>query len=100
MPLSDNDLDYCFQIFIKFLNWPSPKQYAWLEFTNTNPWIETNDIRRVVVFYRNDHQTFNFAVERAIQGTYQPDIERSGITRTDLNKIKRIRDLEIADASH
>jgi len=99
MPLSDSDLDYCFQIFIKFLNWPSPKQYAWLVFTNTNPWIETNDIRRVVVFYRYDHQTFNFAVERAIQGTYQPDIERSGITRDDLNKIKRIRDLENADAS-
>ena len=94
IPLSDVDLDYCFQTFLKFLNWPIPKQIAWTKFTNTNPPIDADDINWVVIFHHEDQQTFTFAAERATQRDYRPDIYKQGITRDELNKVTCIRDLE------
>ena len=94
MPLSDEDLNYCFNVFIKFFNWPNPKHHAWAQFVNANPPIEADDINRIVIFYQGDQQTFTFAVERATQRDYRPNIYRSEITGAELNNVADIRDLE------
>ncbi|MCC6955203.1 MAG: hypothetical protein IT316_00325 [Anaerolineales bacterium] len=92
MSLVEADLDLFFRTFLKFLNWPDPKQHAWVEFTNTNPPVEEDDIYRVVVFYRKDTKEFSFAAERAVQGKYRPDIWKT-CTIADLNQVNHILDL-------
>ena len=65
LPLSDQTLDMCWNIFRLFMFQPRLKPIAWARFENTNPAVDENDMCKLTVFYRNDDQILLFSVERA-----------------------------------
>jgi hypothetical protein len=92
LPLSDADLDRCLQAFQVFLVWPQHKRFAWARFTNTNPLVKENDLRRLNIFYRGDRRSLVFAAQRKSE-EYHPDIEVLGVTVDKLSKVRSIDEL-------
>ena len=92
-PLTDIDLDLFYETFLLFLRWPFPKQRAWARFENTNPLENDDDVKSVVIFYRDDNRSLICAVVRN-SGDPRPDLTLENVTADDLQIIESFAELE------
>lgn len=92
MPLPEDSLDQCWNIFKLFMSQPHQKVVAWARFGDTNPSVDVNGINKITVFYRKNQKSLLFVVERS-DGNNYPDIYKTGISLENLEKISHITDL-------
>ena len=99
MPLSEENLDLIWNVYHLFSVQPLQKSLPWARFENTNPKIEPSDIVNITIFYREDHQTLLFSVNR-ISGKRDPDLYLTKITPIAFSLMTKYADIISANESH
>lgn len=92
-PLVNITLDLFLQTFLLFLRWPSPKQRAWVRFENANPLENEDDVKSVVIFYRDDELSLICDVVRK-SGPSRPSFTLMNTTVEDLLNIQSFAEIE------
>lgn len=92
-PLAEIELDLFLETFQLFLRWPAPKQRAWARFENTDPLESDDDVKSVVIFYRDDDHSLICDVVRK-SGNPRPSLTLENVTAEDLQVFQSLAELE------
>lgn len=52
----------------------------------------SEDVQRIVAFYREDESSFVFAAERELN-QYRPDVDVKGVTAMELKEVQSVEEL-------